>query len=134
MLSYQKSQTMKIKRFEVSTSILEEIIRRIDMDKILFKTVVKTNVAQRWYLEIIDTSGENKNEICLDLDEYAQKIEVMGAVHGGEIEVTWSAEKDVTPGQMNEVRNAMMAFEQKLEEEKQQAENSPTNFNESSKT
>ncbi len=104
------------------------------MDKILFETVVKTNAAGRWYLEIIDTSGENKNEICLDLDEYSQKIEVMGAVHGGEIEVAWSAEKDVTPGQMNEVRNAMMAFEQKLEEEKQQAENPPTNFDESSKT
>jgi hypothetical protein len=91
------------------------------MDKALFETVVKTNPVGRWYIEVIDTTQDGVSEVCLDLDEYAQKIEVMGAVHGGEIEVAWSAEEDVTPLQMNEVRNAMMAFEQKMEAEKQQA-------------
>jgi hypothetical protein len=84
---------------------------------VLFETVVKTNPVGRWYIEITDTE-QDVSEICLDLDEYAQKIEVMGAVHGGDIEVTWSAEDNVSPEQINDVRNAMMIYEQKLEAEK----------------
>ena len=46
-----------------------------------------------------------------DIEEYAQKIETMGEEYGGEIEVLWSAEDNVTPAQINEVRAQIMAYE-----------------------
>ncbi len=86
------------------------------MAAVILETVIKTNPVGRWYLEIRD-SEENRTEICLDLDEYAQKIEDMGAVYGGDVEVAWSSEENVTQMQINEVRQAMMLYEQKLQEE-----------------
>ncbi len=86
------------------------------MAAIILETVIKANPIGRWYLEIRD-SEEDRSEICLNLDEYAQKIEDMGAIYGGDVEVAWSAEENVTQIQINEVRQAMMAYEQKLQEE-----------------
>ena len=86
------------------------------MAAIILETVIKANPIGRWYLEIRD-SEEDRSEICLDLDEYAQKIEDMGAIYGGDVEVAWSAEENVTQIQINEVRQAMMMYEQKLQEE-----------------
>ena len=86
------------------------------MAAVIFDSVIKTNPIGRWYLEIRDPQ-EERSEICLNLDEYAQKIEEMGAIYGGDVEVAWSAEENVTQVQINEVRQAMMAYEQKLQEE-----------------
>ncbi len=86
------------------------------MAAIILETVIKSNPIGRWYLEIRD-SEEERTEICLDLDEYSQKIEDMGAIYGGDVEVAWSAEENVTQIQINEVRQAMMMYEQKLQEE-----------------
>jgi len=77
------------------------------MAAIILETVIKANPIGRWYLEIRD-SEEDRTEICLDLDEYAQKIEDMGAIYGGDVEVAWSSEENVTQIQINEVRQAMM--------------------------
>ena len=89
----------------------------------ILETVIKSNPLGRWYLEIRDPE-ENRTEICLDLDEYAQKIEDMGAIYGGDVEVAWASEENVTQIQINEVRQAMMMYEQKLQAE-QEAQNSP---------
>ena len=89
----------------------------------ILETVIKSNPVGRWYLEIRDPE-ENRTEICLDLDEYAQKIEDMGAIYGGDVEVAWESEENVTQIQINEVRQAMMMYEQKLQAE-QEAQNSP---------
>ncbi len=86
------------------------------MAAVIFDSVIKTNPIGRWYLEIRDPQ-EERSEICLDLDEYAQKIEEMGAIYGGDVEVAWSAEENVTQIQINEVRQAMTAYEQKLQDE-----------------
>ncbi len=86
------------------------------MAAVIFDSVIKTNPIGRWYLEIRDPQ-EERSEICLDLDEYAQKIEEMGAIYGGDVEVAWSAEENVKQIQINEVRQAMMAYEQKLQDE-----------------
>ena len=93
------------------------------MAAIILETVIKANPIGRWYLEIRD-SEEDRTEICLDLDEYAQKIEDMGAIYGGDVEVAWSSEENVTQIQINEVRQAMIAYEQKLQEE-QANQNNP---------
>lgn len=87
------------------------------MAAVIFESVVKSNPIGRWYIEIRDTSEEGENQICLDISEYATKIEDMGAEHGGNIEVVWSQEENVTPVQINEVRMEMKAYEQKLKDE-----------------
>ncbi len=99
------------------------------MAAMILETVIKANPIGRWYLEIRD-SEEDRTEICLDLDEYAQKVEDMGAIYGGDVEVAWSAEENVTEIQINEVRQAMMIYEQKLQEEQAEQNNSDdTGFN-----
>ncbi len=94
---------------------------------VIFETVIKSNPIGRWYLELRDTSEEDRVEICLDLEEYTMKIEDMGAEYGGDIEVQWSAEDNVTKEQINEVRMAIIAYEQ--EQEKNQATPSEVGFN-----
>ncbi len=84
---------------------------------VIFESVVKSNPIGKWYIEIRDTSEEDKREICLDIDEYAMKIEDMGAEYGGDVEVVWSAEENVTQEQISEVRMQMMAYEEKLKKE-----------------
>jgi hypothetical protein len=86
---------------------------------VIFESVIKTNPVGRWYIEIRDTTEEDKVEVCLGIDEYAMKIEDMGAEYGGDIEVVWSSEENVTQEQINEVRLQMMSYEQKQKDEEE---------------
>ena len=75
------------------------------------ESVIKSNALGRWYIELSDVMKEDDIQICLDINEYAQKIELMGEEYGGNIEVVWSSEDNVTPEQINEVRQQIMAYE-----------------------
>ena len=81
----------------------------------LIESVIKTNPVGRWYIELRDTTKEQKREICLDIQEYAQKIELMGEEYNGEVEVTWSTDEGVTVEQINEVRKEIMAYEAEVQ-------------------
>ncbi len=86
------------------------------MASVTFDSVIKTTPLGIWYIEIRDPE-EDRVEICHSIEEYAEKIEDMGAEYGGDVEVAWSAEEDVTKEQINEVRMQMNAYQQKLEDE-----------------
>ena len=80
----------------------------------IIESVIKSNAAGRWYIELFDSMKEDDPEnrvICLDVFEYAQKVELMGAEYNGEVEIAWSSDDNVTPAQINEVRQQMMAYE-----------------------
>ena len=80
----------------------------------IIESVIKSNAAGRWYIELFDSMKEDDPEnrvICLDVYEYAQKIEVIGQEYNGEVEIAWSSDENVTPEQINEVRQQMMAYE-----------------------
>jgi hypothetical protein len=81
----------------------------------VIESVIKTNPVGRWYIELSDTTKEEKREICLDIKEYAQKVELMGEEYNGEVEVAWSSEEGVTVEQINEVRQEIMAYEAEVE-------------------
>ena len=49
---------------------------------VVIESVIKTNPLGRWYIELNDTMKEESMEICLDIYEYAQKIEMMGTEYG----------------------------------------------------
>ncbi len=85
---------------------------------VIFESTIKSNPVGRWYIELRDTE-EDVTEFCLDMDEFAQKIEDMGAEYGGDIEVHWKADENVTQQQMNEVRMEIARWEQKLQEDTQ---------------
>ena len=77
------------------------------------------------YRTLPDRMKEESMEICLDINEYAQKIGMMGEEYGGEVEVSWSSEDNVTPEQINEVRQQIMAYEAEVEAQQQNATHMP---------
>ena len=90
---------------------------------VVIESVIKSNPLGRWYIELSDTMKEESEDrvVCLDINEYAQKIETMGQEYGGDVEVGWSSEENVTPEQINEVRMQIMAYEAELEAQKENA-------------
>lgn len=86
---------------------------------VIIESVIKTNPLGRWYIELSDTTKEAREEnvriVCLDINEYAQKIEMMGEEYGGEIEVAWSTQDNVSLAQINEVRQQITAYEAQIE-------------------
>ncbi len=95
---------------------------------VVIESVIKTNPLGRWYIELSDTMKEESMEICLDIYEYAQKVEMMGEEYGGEVEVAWSTEDNVTPAQINEVRQQIMAYEAEIEAQKDQTAQESTEW------
>ena len=88
---------------------------------VVIESVIKSNPLGRWYIELSDTMKEESMEICLDIYEYAQKVEMMGEEYGGEVQVAWSTEDNVTPAQINEVRQQIMAYEAEIEAQQDQS-------------
>ncbi len=83
----------------------------------MIESVIKSNPLGKWYIELFDTSKDETPEsrvICLDVFEYAQKVEEMGKDYE-EVEVAWSSDENVTPEQINEVRMQMNAYEAEQE-------------------
>ncbi len=97
---------------------------------VVIESVIKTNPMGRWYIELRDTmkkeNEEQESVICLDINEYAQKVETMGKEYGGEVEVAWSTEDNVSPTQINEIRQQIMAYEAEIEAQKEQSEQQGT--------
>jgi hypothetical protein len=85
---------------------------------VIIHSTIKTNPVGRWYIELVDSTEEGHMEICLDIKEYANKIEEIGAGYGGEIDVAWQADDDVTDIQIHEVRMQMNAYEEEREQQK----------------
>lgn len=78
---------------------------------VIINSTIKTNPLGIWYIELNDTTRDGHIEICMDINEYAVKIEEIGAEYGGDIDIVWSAEDNVTPEQINEVRMQINAYE-----------------------
>lgn len=85
---------------------------------VVIESVIRSNAVGRWYIELSDSLKEESPEnrvICLDINEYAQKVEQMGAEYGDEVQVAWSSEEGVTVEQIHEVRQQIMAYEAEIE-------------------
>ncbi len=84
---------------------------------VIIQSIIKTNPMGRWYIELIDPSEEETADrmICLDIQEYAQKIETISEDYGNDMEIAWESEENVTPIQINEVRQQIMAYEAEQE-------------------
>lgn len=79
------------------------------MKKVLFTSAIESNGSGGWRIRLNDTL-EKREMICNDMVEFETNIEAMGAKYGGDIEVRWSKDTDVTPEQFNEIEHALRNF------------------------
>jgi len=84
----------------------------------IFESTIKMAEGSRedWYIELIDPV-ENRTEVCADLQEYSKKIEELGALYGGNIEVKWNKDMNVPPYVMDTLRFEMSKLQREIEEE-----------------
>jgi hypothetical protein len=84
----------------------------------VFESTIKMaqNSREDWYIELRDLF-ENKIEICADLQEYSKKIEELGALYDGNIEVKWTKDFNVPPYVMDSIRFEMSKLQRELEDE-----------------
>jgi len=92
---------------------------------VMIESVIHSNPLGRWYIQLTNAMKEEGEEnamlLCLDINEYAQKIAMMGEEYGGEVEVAWSSAEGVSVEQINEVRQQIMAYEAEIEAKNQEA-------------
>jgi len=92
----------------------------------VIESTIKTSPLGRWYIELNDTMKDDAEPVfCMDVYEYADKLEEMGKEYDGVVETIWSSEDNVTPEQINEVRMQMNAYEAEQEAKKEGVENMP---------
>ncbi len=85
---------------------------------VIFEATIKNDGAGGWFIELKDTE-DGRVEICKDLDEFEEKIEMMGDDYGGHIdEVRWLKDDDLHPAAMDEIRVLMAEKRAKIEEER----------------
>jgi len=80
------------------------------------KATIMSNPMGKWYIELEDVTADEK-EYCLSFAEFEEKIAKMGDEYGGDIEVIWSSDENVTKEQINEIRMEMQAYEARIAEE-----------------
>jgi ERCC4-type nuclease len=86
----------------------------------LFNTIIKTKKNDlgiaSWYIELVDTL-DARTEICNDLEEYEKAVIKLGDDYGGDIEVVWTQDEDVTSEMMYDIKVQMDAFQEKYKDE-----------------
>ena len=85
---------------------------------VIFEATIKNDKAGGWFIELKDTQ-DGRVEICKDLDEFEEKIEMLGDDYGGHIdEVRWLKDDDLHPAAMDQIRALMAEKRAKIEEER----------------
>jgi len=69
-----------------------------------------------WCIELLDTT-DNKKVICKNISLFEDAIEQMGDEYGGDIEVEWKKDDNVTPSHFEEVKIEMAKYQKKYNEE-----------------
>ena len=92
----------------------------------VIESTIKTSPLGRWYIELSDIMKDDAEPVfCMDVYEYADKLEEMGKEYDGVVETIWSSDDNVTPEQINEVRMQMNAYEAEQEAKKDGVGNMP---------
>jgi len=81
-----------------------------------FTAIQKRKDDKSWYIELTDTM-ENNTVKCENLEQFSQRIELMGTEYGNDIEVVWSCDDDVSQEFMQELRVAMLSYQEKYQDE-----------------
>ena len=82
-----------------------------------FISKVEPNGLGGWFIRLSDTTEEDSEVICNNLEEYATQIEDMGAEYGGDIEVEWVRDKALSPASIQDLQEQMAIMQEKYQEE-----------------
>jgi predicted RNA-binding protein len=81
-----------------------------------FISNIKENGLGGWCIELLDTV-DNRKVICNNIKEYEDAIEQMGDDYGGDIEVIWQKDDNVTTSHMEEVRMEISKYQKIFDNE-----------------
>ncbi len=81
-----------------------------------FISTIKENGLGGWYIELVDTL-ENRTATCSDINQYEDAVEQMGDDYGGDIEVAWKKDDNVTIEHFEEVRIEIAKYQQRYDKE-----------------
>jgi len=70
-----------------------------------------------WLIRLTDTL-DNRVALCKSLEEFKINLEEFGDDYGGDVEVIWSKDQDVTDEHFKEIHNGMSAYKEKETEAK----------------
>ncbi|SFV64461.1 hypothetical protein MNB_SV-9-55 [hydrothermal vent metagenome] len=91
--------------------------------EVIFNATIKMNDSETdWYIELEDSeTGDIKN--CETIEIFEKNLEDMSEKYTGRLdEVRWAKDEDVSPFYLNEVRLGLMAMEEQINKEKEDAE------------
>lgn len=91
--------------------------------EVIFEATIKMNENELgWYIELEDMeTGDIEN--CETMEIFEQKLDEMSEKYSGRLdEVRWAKDDDVSPFYLNEVRLGLMAMEEQINKEKENAE------------
>jgi len=78
------------------------------MGKVVIKSNIESNGIGGWWIRLTDTV-DGREIFCNDMAEFENNIELMGDDYGGDIEVQWSKDANVTAEHFHEVELAIHA-------------------------
>ena len=81
-----------------------------------FLSTIKENGIGDWYIELVDTL-ENRIATCSDIQQYEDAVEQMGDDYGGDIEVEWKKDDNVTIAHFEEVKIEISKYQRKYDKE-----------------
>ena len=77
-----------------------------------FKANIEENkIEDGWVIRLIDTV-DNREVVSSSLEEFSKNIELFGEDYGGDIEVIWSKDKDVTDKHFKEIHDGMASYKE----------------------
>jgi len=90
--------------------------------EVIFNATIKMNDNDTgWYIELED-SETGEIEKCDSMEIFEEKLDNMSEKYSGRLdEVRWSKDEDVSPFYLNEVRLGLIAMEEQINREKEDA-------------
>ena len=64
-----------------------------------------------WLIRLTDTV-DDRMALCYSLEEFKNKIEEFGDDYGGDVEVIWRKDQDVTDKHFKEIHDGMAAYKE----------------------
>ena len=81
------------------------------MEALFLANIEEDNKDGGWLIRLTDTT-EDIEKICKSLEEFKTNIDEMGLAYGGDVEVSWSKDKDVTDTHFKEIHDGMAYYKE----------------------
>lgn len=66
---------------------------------------------ERWLIRLTDTT-DDRVALCYSLEEFKTNVEELGDDYGGDVEVAWSKDKNVTDKHFKEIHDGMAQYKE----------------------